>query len=264
MNEVKRVAVIGGGAIGVAVIAALQRGAVTGAEPVAVVDGRSLADTGVPQVSLADALAVADVVVECASQTVVAQSAATILNRGLDLLITSVGALSDRDVADAIRRAGPGRFLLTSGAVGGLDILSAAAAQAPMTRVQVTTTKLPDTLVQPWMDQETATRLQRATALVEVFHGDAREASRLFPRSLNLAATVGWAIGDFDLVDVRLLADPAAELTQHVIEAEGPCGVYRFDIRNLPSPENPRTSGVVPYAVLRSLAALVGQPSGVI
>ncbi|GAB7007427.1 aspartate dehydrogenase [Nocardioides sp. AN3] len=259
-----RAAVIGAGAVGRAVIAALLDEQVPGVRAVGVVDNRAVLDTGVPQISLATAVHEADVIVECASQAVVTQSAADILERGVDLLITSVGALCVAEVAERIRAAGPGRYLLTSGAVGGLDILSAAAAQAPFTRVCVTTTKLPETLVQPWMDDHAAERLRGVTAPVEVFNGDAAEAARLFPRSLNVAATVGCAVGDVDLVEVRLLADPGAVLTRHLIEAEGPCGSYRFEISNLPSPENPRTSGVVPHAVLRTLRALVGRPQGVI
>jgi aspartate dehydrogenase len=114
------------------------------------------------------------------------------------------------------------------------------------------------------MDGTTHDRLLAATAPVEVFSGGAREASKWFPRSLNVAATVAFAVGDFDLVRVRLHADPGAELTSHVIEAEGPSGQYRFEIRNQPSPDNPRTSGVVPFALLRSLAALVGRPGPIL
>lgn len=259
-----RAVVIGGGAIGASVVAALLRGDVPDVVPFAVVDPQPVGDLGVPQLRLEAALDQADVVVECAGQAVVAQSAARILERGIDLLITSVGALADPEVAAAVRAAGPGRFLLTAGAIGGLDILSSAAAQGPLTRVEVTTTKLPTTLVQPWMDDHDADLLRVATEPIEVFRGNAREATRLFPRSLNVAATLGWVVGDFDLVDVRLIADPAAELTCHRVVAEGAAGRYTFEIENLPSPQNPRTSGVVPHAVLRSLAALVGRPSGVV
>jgi len=259
-----RVAVIGAGAIGAAVLDGLDHGCIPGVRAIGVVDSRPVEGLPVPQLELEEALAQADVVVECAGQAVVAQSAAAILNRGIDLLISSVGALADPAVAEPIRRAGPGRFLLTSGAIGGLDILSAAAAHGPITKVDVVTTKLPTSLVQPWMDETEAERLRTATGPIEVFHGDAAEATRLFPRSLNIAATLGWLVGDFGLVDVRLMADPAAELTSHRVVAEGAAGRYVFEIQNHPSAENPRTSGVVPHAVLRSLSALVGRPSGVI
>jgi aspartate dehydrogenase len=110
------------------------------------------------------------------------------------------------------------------------------------------------------MDVETHERVRTTDAPLEIFRGSARDAARFFPRSLNVAATVAFAVDDFDVVEVSLVADPSAELTTHVIEAEGPTGRYRFEIANRPSPENPRTSGVVPHAVLRSLSVLVGRP----
>ena len=95
-----------------------------------------------------------------------------------------------------------------------------------------------------------------------MFRGSPREAAKAFPRSLNIAATVSLAVDDFDKVEVVLVADPAADLTTHLIEAEGATGEYRFEIRNHPSPTNPRTSGVVPFA--RSLAVLVGRPTRIV
>ena len=43
------------------------------------------------------------------------------------------------------------------------------------------------------------------------------------------------------------------------VEASGAHGSYRFEVRHLPDTANPATSQVVPYAVLRSLAALAGR-----
>ncbi len=255
-----RVGVIGSGAIGSAVIRALADGALDGVALVGVVDNRPVLDCPVPQMSVAEAVASCDVIVECAGQVVVAQYAAEILDAGVDLLVTSVGALADPAVADRVRAAGPGRMLCTAGAVGGIDLLAAAANAAPLRRVAVTTTKRPTALVQPWMDRAAEERLRTATAPVEVFRGSARDAAAAFPRSLNVAATVALATDGFDAVEVVLVADPDTDLTTHVIEAEGATGEYRFEIRNHPSHANPRTSGVVPFAVLRSLAVLVGRP----
>lgn len=256
-----RVAVVGSGAIGRTVLQALAAGSVAGAELVAVVDNRPVVDSPVPQLALTEALAACDVVVECAGQSFVTQHAAEVLDQGRDLLVSSVGALADPDTAERILQAGPGRVLFTAGAVGGIDILTNAAAQAPLEVVRVTTTKLPEALVQPWMDETTQDRILAATGPVEIFRGGAREAARSFPRSLNVAATIAFAVGSFDLVEVVLVADPGARLTAHVIEASGPAGEYRFEIRNRPSPANPRTSGVAPYAVLKSLSVLVGRPT---
>ncbi|HWU20052.1 MAG TPA: aspartate dehydrogenase domain-containing protein [Nocardioides sp.] len=256
----RKVGVVGAGAIGAGVIEVLARGGVEGAELACVVDVHPVPGLDVPQVKLAEAIRRCDVIVECAGQVVVRQHAVEILEAGVDLLVTSVGAFADDALLASVVAAGPGRLLFTSGAVGGVDLLASAAAEAPFERVSVTSRKLPTSVLQPWMDDATQDRIQATTVPVEVFRGPAREAARLFPRSLNVAATVAFAVDSFDLVEVALVADPAAELTTHVIEAEGPTGVYRFEIANRPSPANPRTSGVVPHAVLRSLSVLVGRP----
>lgn len=239
----------------------LVQGAVPSAQLIAVVDNKRVVDRLVPQVSLSTAVDLCDVLVECADQIVIAQSAATILERGVDLVVTSVGALADPGVAERVLTAGPGRVLFTSGAVGGLDLLTSATAQSPLRFARVTTTKLPRAVVQPWMDEAQQDRILAIREPVEIYRGSSREAARLFPRSLNVAASVAFAVGDFDLVEVVLVADPGADLTTHVIEAEGDTGEYRFEIRNHPAPDNPRTSGVVPFAVLRSLSILIGQPA---
>jgi len=255
-----KVGVIGTGVIGSAVIRALRAGSIEGVVLTVVVDNRPAIDCPVPQVSLEAAIDQCDVLVECAGQACVASHATRILESGVDLLITSVGAMADPQVADEVLAAGPGRVIFTAGAVGGLDMLASASAFMALRSAKITTTKTPASLVQPWMDEAATLQLLRTDTPVEVFRGGAREAARLFPRSLNVAATVAFAIDDFDLVEVVLVADPDGALTSHLIEAEGDAGEYRFEIKNRPSALNPRTSGVVPYAVLRTLAVLVGRP----
>lgn len=263
-TSARRVGVIGCGAIGSGVARALADGAVVGAELVAVVDNRAVVEPAAPQVRLAEAIRDCDVLVECAGQAVVAQHGAEILASGTDLLVSSVGALADATVADALLHAGPGRLIFTAGAVGGIDLLSSAAAHGALHRVSVTTSKLPEALLQPWMDERALAEIRSTPLALEIFRGDAREAARLFPRSLNAAATVAIAVGGFEQVEVRIVADPDALLTRHVIEANGEAGSYRFEIANRPSPENPRTSGVVAHAVLRSLSVLVGQSARIV
>lgn len=129
----------------------------------------------------------------------------------------------------------------------------------PLSEIRLTTTKLPSTLEQPWMDEELLTAMRTATGPVEVMRGTAREVPVKFPKSTNVAASVALAVGDLDAVRVSVVADPAAVHTSHVIEANGPQGSYRFEVRHQPDAANPATSQVVPYAVLRSLAALAGR-----
>jgi aspartate dehydrogenase len=99
---------------------------------------------------------------------------------------------------------------------------------------------------------------------VEVLAGTARDIPVRFPRSTNVAASVALAVGDLDAVRVRVVADPAAVRTRHVVEASGPHGAYRFEVAHTPDADNPATSTVVPYAVLRSLGAIAGRPGQIL
>ncbi|MFE0172998.1 aspartate dehydrogenase domain-containing protein [Streptomyces sp. NPDC059002] len=260
MNGTLRVGLVGWGAIGRAVGTALTEHRIPGAELVCVVDNRPLGDAApAPQVSFDEALERCDLIVEAAGQGVVREWGERVLASGTDLLIASTGALTDEELSERLRAAGPGRVYFTGGAVGGLDLLQAVRSLGPLDEVRLTTTKLPGTLEQPWMDEELLSRLRSATGPVEVMCGTAREVPVKFPKSTNVAASVALAVGDLDAVRVRVVADPGAHHTRHVVEASGAHGSYRFDVAHLPDPANPATSQVVPHAVLRSLAALAGR-----
>ncbi|MFI6937795.1 aspartate dehydrogenase domain-containing protein [Streptomyces sp. NPDC050418] len=258
--QTTRIGIVGWGAIGRVVGSALMEGALPGAELTCVVDNRPLGEAApAPQLTFEQAIADCDLIVEAAGQGVVREWGERVLAAGTDLLVASTGALTDEDLSKKLLAAGPGRVYFTGGAVGGLDLLQAVRAMGPLSEVRLTTTKLPSTLEQPWMDEELLGRMRTATGPVEVMSGTARDVPVKFPKSTNVAASVALAVGDLDAVHVSVVADPAAEHTSHVIEAAGAHGSYRFEVRHLPDAANPATSQVVPYAVLRSLGAVVGR-----
>ncbi|WP_262002930.1 aspartate dehydrogenase domain-containing protein [Streptomyces sp. FIT100] len=260
MTRIRTVGLVGWGAIGRVVGTALAEGAVPGAALTCIVDNRPIGDSApAPQVAFEEAVRRCDLIVEAAGQGVVRAWGERVLTAGTDLLVASTGALTDEDLAERLLAAGPGRVYFTAGAVGGLDLLQAVRSLGPLHDVRLTTTKLPATLEQPWMDAELLGRMRAATGPVEVMSGTARDIPVKFPRSTNVAASVALAVGDLDAVRVRVVADPGAHRTRHVVEASGAHGTYRFDVAHLPDPGNPATSQVVPYAVLRSLAALAGR-----
>jgi aspartate dehydrogenase len=254
----RRIGVVGYGAIGSEVGSALENGKVPGAVLTCICTREATPSSSAPNLEIAEALTRCDLIVECAGQGFIAEWAETILDAGIDLLISSIGALADPELAERLSTERPGRVYFTAGAIGGLDLLGAASDAAAFDQVRVTTTKLPTSLIQPWMSLERAAELTNTSQPLNVFEGSAQEAARLFPRSLNVAAAVAIAVNDWDRTAVQLIADPAATLTCHVIEAQGAAGQYRFEIRNDPSPDNPRTSRIVPYAVVRSLTSIVG------
>ncbi len=137
----RKVALIGWGAIGRTVGGALAAGEVPGAELAGIVDNRPLGDAvPAPQLTVEQALAACDLIVEAAGQGVVREWGETILASGTDLLVASTGALTDEELSKRLLAAGPGRVYFTGGAVGGLDLLQAVRAMGPLGEVTLTTT----------------------------------------------------------------------------------------------------------------------------
>lgn len=86
-----------------------------------------------------------DLVVECASHEAVRDTVPSLLAAGIDVVVASVGALGDPQTLDRLRGSaeeGGARVIVAHGAVGGLDVLSAAAC-AGLDRVVYTGRKPP-------------------------------------------------------------------------------------------------------------------------
>jgi aspartate dehydrogenase len=260
-HPVLRVGVIGFGAIGSAVARHLRCGDIAGAALAGVLRRRTPAEPGFAP-DLDTLLADADVIVEAAGQDALREHGAAVLGAGRDLVVVSAGALADDSLFAALTapgRASRGRLHVSQGALGGLDVVRAAALSGPLTAVQLTSTKKPISLIQPWMGAELASRLRslrETDSPVTVYDGPARQAAELFPRNANVAATLALAAGNWSAVRARLIADPTTPASRHVVEFTAQVGEYRFDLGNHPDPDNPATSRLVAYSVLRVLADL--------
>jgi aspartate dehydrogenase len=251
-----RVGLIGFGSIGATVATELAGGAVPGAQLSAVLRRTPNAHPSAVN-SVAELVDRCDVVVEAAGPAVLRDIADEVLAAGRDLVAVSVGGLLESGPLD--RLSARGRLVMCSGAVGALDLVRAATFAGPLTRLRITSRKAPSSLLRPWMDAGLTARLVGLRAgdePVELFAGKVAKAVELFPNNVNVAATLAFAAGDPDLVEVRVIADPAADRTLHVVEVASAVGDYRFEIANVPSPVNPASSAVVAYSVLRCIADL--------
>ncbi|MFC5337880.1 aspartate dehydrogenase domain-containing protein [Leucobacter denitrificans] len=261
-----RVSVIGTGAIGARVIRELASGHIAGVTLAGVVtrrpgtteqfEGLNVTDFGS---DIERAIDESDLIVECAGIASVAELGPTIVQAGRDLLIVSIGALADPEMRTSLT-AGPGRLRRSSGAIGGLDILRAAARPGGIpggvTQVTLTSTKRADSLIQQWMTEGEAARLRGLTSQEELFSGTVAEAVTKFPASLNVASALADATGLWEAARVRLIADPHATQTTHEIAASGEAGDYHFSLSNVVNEANVTSSLVVAEAVLSEIATL--------
>ena len=246
-----RVALIGAGAMGADIAQALDRQHIAGAQLVAVLtrSRQARADGAASVTSLAELLLLApDVIVECAGAQAFADHVPVALAGGVDVIAVSMAAMARLDVAAAIARAtGPGSGTLhfASGALGGLDALSAAR-EGGLTRVEVIQRKPPAAL----MDAAQAAALTGAQV---VKRASAREVALALPQNSNVAAAVAIAGLGFDATQVTVIADPAVTRNTVELQVEGMFGCFHLVIENHPSPANPKTSMTPAMSVLAAL-----------
>lgn len=205
-----------------------------------------------------------DLVVECAGVQAAWEYGQFVVKKGRTLLLASVGALAEERQA-AILEAGPGELLTTSGAIGGLDTIRAAAQADGFDSVVLTTVKQPRSLAAPWMPPDQRERLAALRPGDEpetLLEGDPFEAIRRFPANSNVSVALADATRRrmpdgtlerraeaYPRVLVRVVADAATPRSVHTIQASGPAGDYRFEFANRPSRENPRSSAITAQAL---------------
>lgn len=194
-----------------------------------------------------------DFALECAGHSAVTGAVPRLLRRGVDVIIASVGALSERGLPESLEtaaQAGGAQLTLVPGAVAGIDAL-AAARQQGLESVEYVGRKPPagwrGTAAEAHVD------LERLTEPTVFFEGTAREAASLFPKNANVAAMVGLAGIGMDRTRVTLIADPGVTRNNHQIVARGAFG--ELDIRTAGEtlPDNPKTSMLAALSIVRAV-----------
>lgn len=254
---------IGFGAIGREIAAlSLRLGETSQLASVLVRPGRTAGS--VPAVADAEALAASGVrlALECAGHSAVREHVAALLRLGVDVALTSVGALADEALTANLQRAsaaGGGRLFMAAGAVGGLDALLAARLNT-LSRVSYVSIKPP----QAWRDTPAERRVDLDAIVDEqvVFEGSAREAALQFPRNANVAAAVALCGLGLDRTQTKLVASRKITDPLGVIEAEGACGRFRLETLAYAAPSNAKTSLLTANSLLQCARLGQGIPIG--
>lgn len=260
---VKRVALLGCGAIGTQIALAIDSGKIPaklthiydqskeasnkllerlGNKPIIVENSHLLSSHPV------------DIVVEAASQNAVRDAALSVLQNRRDLMIMSVGALLDESVFDVLSEACTEfkkTIYLPSGAIGGLDALKSV--KNEIDSLSLTTTKHPRSLKGAKFFETSDIDLDNITKATSIFKGNAQDAVKFFPANINVAALLSIAaIGNKRTV-VKIVADPDTDKNTHKIEVSGTFGSMNFTISNYPDKENPKTSRLAILSAIETL-----------
>jgi aspartate dehydrogenase len=259
-NEL-RVSIAGLGAVGKSLVKSLDSGifglklsAVAVRDPIKAAETLRLLKHPAPVVGLADLAETADVVVECAPAELVAEIAEPVLRAGKTVVILSVGALLNRmDLVDIARENG-GQIIVPTGALLGLDAVTAAA-EGKINSVRMITRKPVRGLVGAPFLVANKINIEEITSPVQIFSGSAREAAKGFPANLNVVVALALAGIGPDKTQLEIWADPALTRNTHVIEVDSDSASFSMNIQNIPT-ENPKTGRITAQSVLAVLRKL--------
>jgi aspartate dehydrogenase len=259
----KRVGVVGLGAIGRRVCQALDAGLPGLRLVAATARDRARAETFLkslrspsPFLPVDDLIAAADIVVEASTQAHLREIAPRVLTAGRDLVVLSCGALLGRSDWVALAERNGCRILVPSGAIAGLDGVKGGAIGA-ITSVTMESRKAPAGWAgAPWVVQKKID-LDAIREETLIFEGPATEACPAFPANVNVLAALSLAGIGPDRTTTRIFAVPGLARNTHRIRVEGEFGALQIQVENVPS-ENPRTgrlSYLSTIALLRELGA---------
>jgi aspartate dehydrogenase len=260
---VKKIALIGYGAIGRSIVDRIIRFPIPGVQLVAVMMRRSQLggpDFGVPNGVLAtDNLGEtlntgADTIIEAAGQGAVKACGHMILGNGREFMVLSVGALAHDELRESLTREairGGGRIGIPSGALAGFDGLMAMR-EIGLTSVTYRATKP----VEAWRGTsadfgKTLDQIRESTV---IFSGSAKDAAIGFPKNANLAVAVAIAGVGLERTKVELVADPNTRSNVGHLVARGAKSELVVTVTNSGFESNPKSSQITGLSVISALS----------
>jgi aspartate dehydrogenase len=256
------IAIVGLGSIGTTLVRKFAQGGIPGANLCAVVVRNRekawavLKDIGVdvPLLELSQLAEVADLVVECAPAEMLPEIARPVLGAGKKIMVLSCGALLEHpELIDLAEQTG-GQIIIPTGALIGLDAVSAAAEGKIRSVRMITRKPIEGLLGAPYLN-ENGIDIEGISEPMRVFQGTARQAAKGFPANLNVAVALSLAGIGPDKTVLEIWADPTATRNTHKIVVESDAASFEMSIENIPS-ENPKTGRITALSVIAAIRKL--------
>ncbi|WP_201862687.1 aspartate dehydrogenase [Microvirga soli] len=253
-----RVAVAGLGAVGQKIAQVLDEGlpgcklaAVSANDRKRAEERLSQLKQRVPVVAIEELEPLADVVVECAPAQLLPTIAEPFLKAGKTVIVLSAGAILSHEALVEVAREHGGQIIVPTGALIGLDAVTAAA-EGTIHSVRMITRKPVKGLVgAPYLVQNNI-EIEHIREPVRVFNGTPREAAIGFPANLNVAVALSLAGIGPDRTTLEIWADPSLKRNTHRIEVDSDSASFSMSIENIPS-DNPKTGRITALSVIACL-----------
>jgi aspartate dehydrogenase len=258
-----RVAIAGLGAIGLRLAKAFDEGlpgyklaAVAARNKDSAVERLSFLKEKVPVVSIEQLEPLADLVIECAPASMLPDIAVPFLKAGKKVVTLSCGALLANEYLIDLATEHGGQIIVPSGALLGLDAVSAAA-EGKIDSVTMVTRKPVKGLVGAPYLIENNIDISSITEPMKVFCGTAREAAVGFPANLNVAVALSLAGVGADQTQLEIWADPGLSRNTHKISVVSDSALFEMSIENIPT-DNPKTGRITAQSVIAALRKIDG------
>jgi len=186
-----------------------------------------------------------DLIVEAASQDAVKEYGTEALGRA-NLMIMSVGALLNDKLLESLKRAAKNnkrKIYVPSGSICGVDGVKAAGV-GKIESAELITRKPPKGF-------DLITKKKKL-----LYDGPAEKAVVLYPKNVNVAATLSLAGIGKKKTRVRIIADPSVTKNVHEIILRGEFGELRAKTSNIQCPSNPRTSYIAALSAVRAIRSI--------
>ncbi len=257
-NQIK-IGVAGCGALGSIVCKALQKG-IDGYEFVGVSDitEPNFLGFNVPNLSFSDLAEACDMVVEALPASIVPELAKEVLTRNKNLMMISACSLILFPEINNMLERSKGRILVPSGAIAGLDAISALNC-AEIDSATIASTKPPAGLKGAPYVVSNNIDLDSLKEKTRIFSGNALEAAEAFPANVNVAATLSLAGIGAEKTQVEVWADPNGKGNKHEITVKGGSSTITTCVENLPDPSNPKSSMLAGHAIVAALKKQTAQ-----
>ncbi len=192
-----------------------------------------------------------DIVIECAPAHLLPEIATPALRLGKQVVVLSCGALLDNETLIDVAREHGGQILVPTGALLGLDAVTAAA-EGRITAVNMITRKpVKGLLGAPYLEARGIV-IDAIEEKTRVFAGTAREAAKGFPANLNVVVALSLAGIGPDRTKLEIWADPTITRNMHTITVESDAAMLSMSIENIPT-DNPKTGRITAQSVLALL-----------
>lgn len=193
-----------------------------------------------------------DYVAEFASASAIKEYAVDILNKGVNLIIISVGALEDNSFYDKIQNSAKNsgaKIHIASGAIGGFDLMRTFSLD-PNAIAKIQTSKSPESWAgAPYLENKNLSKTEKEI----IFQDNAKKAIKGFPKNVNVAVATSIAVSGVENTQVELISNPKSKDNTHKIFLESKVAKATIEITAKKDLNNPKSSVITAWSVVALL-----------